>query len=271
MKKSLVKIVSTLFPNQVVNFAHKQLTNPQVTKIRPNEIVVLDKSEKETFRFKGFDIKLYTWKGGDDKILLIHGWEGQAGNFADIVERLVKQNYTVYSFDGPSHGFSSKGATSLFDFTDLVGVLIKRYGVSKLISHSFGAVVTTYALFNNKDINIERYVLLTTPDKLTERIDDISQYVGITDKVKGKLIKRLEEETKKDVTNLNVSNFVKDINVTKALIIHDKADKVIPLHRSKNVYNNWKNCEFVEIEGTGHFRILRTQSVIDMTLEFLKN
>jgi pimeloyl-ACP methyl ester carboxylesterase len=271
MRKSFIKIISTLFPNLVVSFAYNQLTNPQVKKLRPNEIKVLDTSKKETVKFQDFDIQLYTWQGGKDKVLLIHGWEGQAGNFADLVQKLLEQNYTVYAFDAPSHGFSSRGKTSLFEFTELVGILIKKYEVKKLVSHSFGGVATTYALFSNKDLKIEKYALLTTPDKFTERINDVAEQVGITENVKAKLIERLEKETKLDVKELNVSEFVKTINVSKSLIIHDTNDTIIPIGRSKNVQANWRNCEFIEIQGTGHFRILRTDSVIEKTLEFLND
>lgn len=269
MKRTLTKMVSTLFPSQVVAFAFDRLTNPQVKKLRANELAVLEKSSKEILKFQGFDIQLYTWKGGDNKVLMVHGWEGQAGNFADLIEVLVQHNYTVHAFDAPSHGFSSGGRTSLFGFTELVGVLIRKYAVSKLVSHSFGGVATTFALFNNKDLEIERYVLLTTPDKFTERIDDVAEQIGITNKVKRKLIDRLEKDTQLDVNSLNVSRFVQSINVSKSLIIHDKEDKVVPLHRSKNVHKHWKNSEFMVVEGTGHFRILRTKAVIDKTLKFL--
>lgn len=165
MNKAFVKILSTFFPNQVANFAYKQLTNTQVRKLRPTELKVLDKAEKEHFQFKDFDIQTYKWQGGTEKVLLIHGWEGQAGNFADLIEKLIDQNYTVFAFDGPYHGFSSKGRTSLFEFTELAGTFIRKLGVSKLVSHSFGGVATTFALFNNLDLKIDRYVLLTTPDK----------------------------------------------------------------------------------------------------------
>ncbi|TAE76002.1 MAG: alpha/beta hydrolase [Bacteroidetes bacterium] len=271
MKKLVIKIISSIFPNQVASFAYKQLTNPQITKLRSNELVVLDKSEKEILKFQDFDIQLYTWKGGSDKVLLIHGWEGQAGNFADIIEKLIEQNYTVYAFDAPSHGFSSKGKTSLFEFTELVAILIRKYGVTKLISHSFGGVATTYALFNNQDIKINKYLLLTVPDKFIERINDVVEQVGVTEKVKNKLISRLEKETKLNINDLNVSDFVKVIDVKQSLIIHDAKDTVIPIKRAKNVFNQWKNSQFLEIEGTGHFRILRTESVIEKTLEFLKD
>lgn len=269
MKKVLSKIASNLFPNLVVSYAYKQLTNPQVHKLRENELSTLNKAEQENFEFKGFDIRLYTWKGGDKTVLLIHGWEGQAGNFSDIVEELLANGYTVYAFDGPSHGFSSRGKTSLFEFTELVAVLIRKYQVKTLISHSFGGVATTYALFANQDLSIDKYILLTTPDKFQERIDDVSKMTGISDKVKQRLIQRLERETQQDVSMLNVSDFVKSVNVEQSLIIHDKNDRVIPINRSQNVCNNWDACQFKEIEGTGHFRILRTPEVIDDILEFL--
>lgn len=270
MKKLLVRIASNLFPNQITSFAYEQLTNPQVRKLRENELGTLEKAEKEKYKFKDFDIQLYTWKGGDKKVLLIHGWEGQAGNFSDLIEKLLAHGFTVHSFDAPSHGFSSKGRTSLFEFTELVGILIKKFDVKLLVSHSFGGVATTYALFENQDIEIEKYVLITTPDKFIERIDDVSEMVGITDKVKNRLISRLENETNNDVKNLNVSEFVKSINVKKSLIIHDIDDKVIPVSRSKNVHQNWTESEFMEIEGTGHFRILRTEKVINKVIDYLK-
>ncbi|PQJ78878.1 alpha/beta fold hydrolase [Polaribacter porphyrae] len=270
MKKILIKLASAIFPNFVASFAYNKLTNPQIRKLRENELQTLDKAEKEDFIFKDFTIKLYNWKGGAKKILLIHGWEGQAGNFSDLIERLIKERYTIYSFDAPSHGSSSKGNTSLFEFTELVGVLIKKFEVRHLISHSFGGVATTYALFNNRNLEIDKYVLLTTPDKFIERINDVSKMVGIDNKVKKKLIQKIEREKNIDVTKLNVSDFVKSINVKKSIIIHDKNDKVIPIERSINVHKNWNASKFKEISGTGHFRILRTKEVIESVINFLK-
>lgn len=269
LKKSLVRIASHLFPNQITAFAYNYLTNPQIRKLRTNELVTLEKANKAKYKFKDFDIQLYTWKGGEKNVLLIHGWEGQAGNFSDLIEKLLASGFTVYSFDAPSHGFSSRGKTNFFEFSELVGILIKKLCVKLLVSHSFGSVATTYALFQNQDIEIKKYVLISTPDKFTERIDDVSEIIGITDKVKNRLIIRLENEINSDVRNLNVSDFVKSINVKNALIIHDINDKVIPISRSKNVHKNWTKSQFMKIDGTGHFRILRTEKVIDKVIDYL--
>ena len=269
MRKTIIGIASRIFPGLIASYAYNQLTNPQIKKLRSNELQTLEKAKKESFHFKGIDIRLYTWEGGDKKVLLIHGWEGQAGNFSDLVVRLIDNGYTVYGFDGPSHGFSSRGKTSLFEFTELVGVLIRKFEVHNLVSHSFGGVATTYALYTNPDLAIHKYALLTTPDKFIERIDDVANQVGISAQVKDKLINKLEDETKANVKGLNVSEFVQSINVKEAIIIHDKDDKVIPISRSLNVHKNWQISRFKEITGTGHFRILRTDIVIDEVVQFL--
>lgn len=271
MKRKAVKILSFLTPNLVVNFAYKMLTTPQISKLRSHEIEILDTAKKEVFKYKGFDIQCYIWDGGPKKILLVHGWEGQAGNFADIILRLQKENYTIYTFDGPSHGFSSKGKTSLMEFTELVGIFIQKFDISYIISHSFGGVATTYALFANQNLKIEKYILITTPDKFIERIDYVSNQVGINKNVKSRLIQRLERETKLDVHLLNVSEFVKNIHVEKAWIFHDIADKIIPIAQSKAVLKNWKNAELIEVQGTGHFRILRTDWIIESIIEKLNS
>lgn len=271
MRKKIIKILSGIFPDIFTQFAYKQLTNPQIKKLRDHELTVLNKSKKEDFLFKDFTIKTYTWENDGEEILLIHGWEGQAGNFADLIEKLLEKGFKIYAFDGPSHGFSSKGNTSLFEFTELVGVLIRKFGVKKLISHSFGGIATIYALSKNPDLKMHKYALITIPDKFTERIDDVAYRIGVSDKVKNKLIKRLETENDFDVKTLNASDYVKKIKVTKSFIIHDKNDKVIPISQAKNVHENWKECEFVKVEGTGHFRILRTEHVLDQVIAFIEN
>ncbi len=271
MKKKLVHLASILFPQRVVAFAYQQLTSPQIRKLRSHELAVLEQSDRETLRFQDFDIQLYTWPGGSNSVLLIHGWEGQAGNFADLIQALREQEYTIYAFDAPSHGFSSRGKTSLFEFTELVSVLIKKYQVTKLVSHSFGGVATTYALYQNPDLVINSYVLFTVPDRFLERINDVAQQVGITENVKNRLITKLEAETGLSVADLNVSDFVRFLQVKKALILHDKEDTVIPIERSENVKKQWNNATLIPVENTGHFRILRTPEVIAKAVAFLND
>lgn len=269
MKKRLIKLASGVFPGIVANVAYDKLTSPQISRLRQHENEVIEKAESDFVNFRDVKIRTYKWGSGSKKVLFVHGWEGQAGNFAEFVEEFVRNDYTVFSFDGPSHGSSSKGRTSLFEFSDVVAEMIRRFEVKKLVSHSFGSVAATSALASNQDIEIDRYVLLTTPDRFLDRIDDVVKSVGVSQRVATHLVRRIEREASVIAGELNVSDFVKTARVGGALIIHDKRDSVIPIERARNVAKNWEQGKLVEIEGTGHFRILRTKSVIDQTLAFL--
>jgi esterase/lipase len=269
MKKTLIKAGGLIFPSYVSSLAYKHLTNPQIMKLRTHEMETLNKAQKESIIFKEFRIQTYKWGEGKHRVLMVHGWEGQAGNFSDIIEMLLKEDFTVYSFDGPSHGFSSRGPTSLFQFTDLVGHLINQFEVDKLVSHSFGGVATIYALAKNTSLTIDKYALLTTPNKFADRINAVADKVGISKKIKARLVNRLSEETGLDIWNLQVSDFVKDAKVNKALIIHDVFDKVLPIHQSREVNATWNVSELIEVENTGHFGILRNEEVITEIVKFL--
>lgn len=287
MNQNLVRVLSAIFPGQVASYAYQQLTSPQVRKLREREMEVLNSATRESIVFQGFDIQTYHWPGNGKKLLLVHGWEGQAGNFADIVLRLQAEGYDLYAFDGPSHGFSSKGKTSLFEFAELVEMLLLEWRPSLIISHSFGAIPTTYALSLHPELAIEKYLMLTTPDRFIDRIDTVANDTGISEKVKNKLIERLELELKlkaemlkeRDnqkneinlrVESLNVRDFIRTISVKEVLIIHDKDDRVLPITYSRYIAEQWAKANIWEIEGTGHFRMLRTEFVLNKVVEFFE-
>lgn len=270
--KKIINISSRLFPNTMAYFAYKTLTNPELKKSNIHEIDILDKAYKEKILFRKFNIQFYQWgEPNNDPILLIHGWEGHSGNFADIIESLVEQNYYVLAFDGPSHGFSTKKQTNLLEFSDLIIFILQQYRIKKIISHSFGSMITTYALSRIPHFEIDKYILMTTPDTFLERINSISSQVGINEKTKQILIRKLEAELHTEVTKICVSKFVKEIHVKEALILHDKEDKIIPIRQARIVNENWINGNLEELENTGHFRILKEPFVIERIINFLKS
>lgn len=264
-----MRVASAIFPTLVGEKAFKVLSRPQVRKNRPHELQILRTAICEDVLFEGMTLKSYRWGDGDKKVLLIHGWEGQAGNFADLIDPLLQKDFEVYAFDAPGHGFSDQGMTSIFAFSRSIDHFIQKWGIDTLISHSFGGVATTFALYENKDIFIRKYALLTCPDKFSERIDDVAKMVGISDHVKQILIRRLEKELEGDLEKFAVSEFVKEINVENALIIHDEADQVVPIQQSLNIAKYWTECKHHKISGTGHFRILRTPSVHNQIIDFI--
>lgn len=271
LKRKIIWLFASLFPNFFVNKAFAYLVHPMQFKIRPHEEDVLKKAEKNRITFNDFEIQMYQWGKGEKKILLVHGWEGHAGNFAYIIERLLQEDYTIIAFDGPSHGASSSGKTSSFEFTALVAALIQQYQPTQLISHSFGSVASIIALGSNPALKIDRYIGITVPNKFRERLEEIAKYLGLPYTVVSRLIKKIEAEHDIKVDAINVEDYAQKARVEKALILHDVNDRVLPIKKSREVANKWTAAELVEVTATGHYKILGADPVIEKVVTFLKN
>lgn len=271
MKQKFIWLFATLFPNFFVNKAYNYLVHPMQFKIRPHEKSILNKAQKSRKTFNHFDIQCYQWGMGSKKILLVHGWEGHAGNFAELIERLIKEDYTVLSFDGPSHGASSHGKTSSFEFSDLVASLISEYKPNALVSHSFGSVASIIALGKNPDMGIDHYVGITVPNKLRERLEEIARRLGLPYKIVAKLIVQLEATHDIKVDEINVEDYAPKSSIKKALLLHDTNDRVLPVQKSREVAHRWPEAKLIEVTGTGHYKILGEEKVLDKVISFLNH
>jgi alpha/beta superfamily hydrolase len=127
-----------------------------------------------------------------------------------------------------------------------------------------------YSLSQNAGLKIDNYVLLTTPNKFLDRIDTVAEEVGIANKVKSKLINRLEKELKLDLASISVASLSQNVSVKNALIIHDENDKVLSLKESIAVNQAWDASELETITGTGHFKILKSEAVHNRIISFLE-
>jgi pimeloyl-ACP methyl ester carboxylesterase len=262
-----LKILDTIAPSLSAKIGYRFMSNPQTKKLRDFEQETLDKAQKDQIKFKDFTIQTYRWNGNaTKKALLVHGWEGQAGNFGAIVPVLVEKGFCVESFDAPSHGNSSKGNTSITDYFEIIEQFIKRNNYELIITHSFGSVATIFALSNLK-ANIKQIILLTTPNRFEDRIQMVIDALGLSNRTKNALIKLFEKKTGYDPLTLNATDFTQNITAEKVTFIHDKNDQAVPIEWSKAVHQSWKNSEFIEIEHTGHFKMLWSKT----TLSILKD
>lgn len=271
MNKGTIQTLSNIFPSFFAKKFYNRLLHPQVKKIRTHELETLEKAEKEVLSIQNNNIQLYKWGNGENKILLVHGWEGQAGNFSDIIEKLLVENFTIYSFDGPGHGNSSGGKNIMFEYLDTVDKVITKLDIKNIVSHSFGSVVTTFALSQIPNHKIEKYVLLTTPHTFRNYVLNISGKIGISNRAINIFLKKIEKERNEKIDELDVCKYVQKANVEKAIIIHDINDRIIPISEAKEVAKKWKKAELVEITNTGHFKMLRTPEIAEKIIEFIGN
>ncbi len=270
MKKLLLKAQYKLNRKKVIDQLLHRLSNPQVSKMRDFEATVLKQARQSNFKFKDFEIAEYCWGHGPRKALLIHGWEGHAGNFAALIPILVDSGFTVTAFDAPAHGQSSKGTTTLFDYANVVSHYLKNDFYELFVSHSFGSVPLTFALDRADAYPLNKLMLITSPDRFDDRVKQITDMIGLPKEAAEHVMDVFDERFGVDCHTLSVSNFCAKLQPIKAMILHGEEDKVLPPSWSAAVAQQLKNCERIDLKDAGHYRILwdqRTQNHLHRLIE----
>jgi len=261
--KLIIKILQIFSPGLVSKIAYKFMSNPRIRKLRDSEEIVLSKSTMQKVVYKNFKIQKYQWGNPSDKTaLLIHGWEGQAGNFAAIVDILVQKKYNVVAFDAPAHGKSSISKTNMFEFAEFLESHFPILKPSLIISHSFGSVNTATIFRNNPGFQLDMWIMVTTPHLFLTRINGISNHFGIKNKAKIELIKRIQNDTNESINQLDMAIYCQELsNVKKAIIVHSKTDKVLPIDGAREVAKAFVKSELIEIDNLGHYSILWSEEL----------
>lgn len=268
--KIVIQLLDRFFPKLLAKHVYHYLSNPNIRKLRDFEEAILDRSEQEYMTFKNFEIRGYRWGDSSQPIaLLVHGWEGQAGNLGGLIEILRQKNYCVVAFDGPAHGKSSVAPTSMFEYAEFVAKTIGQYRPDILVSHSFGSVSTLMGVSEYPEWRLKKWMLVTTPHDFRERIASVAQHFGIGDSTVQHIVDLVEKETGVAIDNMNMDDYSTQVNnVDQALIVHSVTDKVIPISEARAVHKALPFSNLVELDGLGHYGILWSEALLDLVREY---
>ncbi len=212
---------------------------------------------------------VHCYHKGDPKnetILLVHGWESNAGSMSDIGDRLVEQEYFVVSFDLPAHGLSKRKYINLLIARIAMMAVITHFASEQrisIISHSFGSIITAFAI-SQENIPLKNLIYLTIPDKVLSIFYDFKKLINLGDTAHEELIKKVEILLKAPLETINAVDMTRSIDFKKLLIIHDRYDKILPFEYSLNIHEQIPNSELIEMEKIGHYRMLWNEDVISI-------
>lgn len=258
MKKLLFVFLNRFFPSVTARMITKIMASPRVRPLKEFEEEVLEKAHKERVPYLQFEVQRYSWGNpSHPKALMIHGWEGRAGNFGALVETLIQKGYHVIAYDAPAHGKSSRGKVSMFQVLSFVSEMIGVHQPEILISHSFGSVCAAFSLMDHPDLLIRQWFMVTTPNNFKDRINDMAQKFGLTRSTKNQLVKLLAKDTPVSMDEMNMKYVGERIsNLQEGIIVHSVSDKILPISNARKAQQALPNTEMIELEGLGHYAIL---------------
>jgi pimeloyl-ACP methyl ester carboxylesterase len=217
------------------------------------------------------EIAVTAWGNSGPSVLLMHGWGGARAQMTGFVEPLLSAGYRVVAYDQPAHGESTGTATNILEITPTMDLVMQKEGpFESIIAHSFGTLITSYALTNRNFPHPSKLVYFGAFNRLLDSLPRFQVLANLPDEIIQGLLHMIYGNFGRDVLDVIVNEeMVKQIN-TPALMFHDVADNVTPVDDSRAIAKAWKNARFVETNGLGHRGALQSKEIHEQVLNFLK-
>lgn len=264
----------TLAPQQAARRAYQIFAKPRPAKVKPQEQAALAKASLEQHLFQGLKIQLYRWaaKGAfpQGKILLVHGWNGNAGHWGGMVSWLVEAGYEVVAFDQVGHHRSEGKQTNILQASRLVAQLAEREQPQWIFGHSFGSGATALALrdFPALQQQIRGLVLLSSPDRVEDVFAEYAAMMQLNAEQLQHLTDYVERRFQRQISSLQVSEAMAEVS-TPTLLLHDEHDRVLPFAFAQRIKAAQPAVDLRPLQKLGHYKMLWHPTVQQQVAEFI--
>jgi pimeloyl-ACP methyl ester carboxylesterase len=264
-------VVSTDQSQAIVKRMYRTFFSPSRYEIKPAEQEMIDWGNNYRLQYDGGELAVTTWGSSGPAVLLMHGWGGARSQMTGFVDPLLFAGYRVVAFDQPGHGQSDGKTTNLLEIAPTMDLIAQREGsFHAILAHSFGTLITSYALVKRNLPPPARLVYFGAFNQLLESLPRFQVLAGLSDEIMDGLRAMIYENFGRDVLDAITNEaLVPRINIP-ALMFHDVADNVTPVEDSRAIARVWKQAQFIETEGLGHRGALQSKSIHEQVVNFLK-
>jgi len=201
------------------------------------------------------------WGFSGPAVLLIHGWEANAGSMLHLVPALLDRGYRVCVLDLPGHGLSPRAPTHLVDASFALEAMLRSYGrFQSIVAHSFGAAALCLTLEREDTLTPDRIALVSPMPGMDQHLRIFATIAGLSAARAEQLRARLAAILgcpPDDVCALTAAGRL----AVDALVIHDRHDPVIPHSAGESMARTVRCARLVTTTQLGHRRILRCPQV----------
>jgi pimeloyl-ACP methyl ester carboxylesterase len=188
-----------------------------------------------------------------------------------FIDSLLFAGYRVVAYDQPAHGESDGTMTNLLEIAPTLELVAKQEGpFDAVIAHSFGTLITSYALVHLNFPPPMRLVYLGAFNRLLESLPRFREIAGVPDEImdgfRTLLYENFGRERLESITNELLTPRIH----IPALMFHDVADNVTPVEDSRSIAQVWNHARYIETQGLGHRGALQSKSIQEQIVKFLK-
>jgi pimeloyl-ACP methyl ester carboxylesterase len=265
-------LASTSESQAIVKKVYRAFFSPGRYEVKPTEREVLDWGNNYRIPFDGGELAVTTWGSSGPTVLLMHGWGGARAQMTGFVDPLLFAGYRVVAYDQPAHGESDGKMTNLLEIAPTMDLIAAREGpFQAILAHSFGTLITSYALVKRNFPPPARLVYFGAFNRLLDSLPRFQVLARLPDEMIAGLREMLYENLGREVLEAITNEaLTPQINIP-ALMFHDAEDKVTPVEDSRAIARVWKQAQFIELDGLGHRGALQSKSTHEQVVKFLKS
>lgn len=262
---------SPIEPRAIVNKVYRAFFGPGKYEVKSADGAILARGNNSRIPFEGGELAVTTWGSDAPSVLLMHGWSGARAQMTGFVDPLLAAGYRVVAYDQPAHGESDGKMTNALEIAPTMDLIAKREGeFDAIIAHSFGTLITSYALVKRNFPPPARLVYFGSFNRLMDALPRFQAQANLPDAVIEGLRAMIYENFGRDVLDSIVNERMVSQILIPALMFHDTADNVTPVEDSRAIAQVWKSAQFIETEGLGHRGALQSEAIHKQVINFLK-
>jgi Alpha/beta hydrolase family len=263
-----LNILALILPKRAGKKGFELFCWPRRIKMRPHQLEFLNQAdEKFTILYAGKKVQAYRWGNGEKKILLLHGWQSHTYWWRYVINRLSKDEFTVFSLDAPGHGLSEGDFLNLPHYSGLIEQFIaEQKSLHAILTHSFGGFASVYALHRSPQLPVFKLVVMASPGDVEFFFNYYNKMLGLLPKTKEAIINHFIKVIGHPPTYFQMKEFAKTLTQT-GLIIHDTDDKEAPYKNALAINSAWKNSKLITTTGLGHN--LKSKELVEEVAKFV--
>ena len=255
----------------IVKKTYQAFFSPSRYEVKPSEREVLEWGNTYRIPYEGGELAVTTWGSSGPSVLLMHGWGGARVQTTGFVDPLLFAGYRVVAYDQPAHGESTGTMTNLLEIAPTMDLIAEQEGpFQAILAHSFGTLITSYALVNRNFPLPERLVYFGAFNQLLESLPRFQVMAGLPDEIMDGFRSLLHENFGRDVLEAITNESLTPRIHIPALMFHDATDNVTPVEDSRAIARVWKEARYIETEGLGHRGALQSKPIHEQVVKFLR-
>ena len=264
--------ISTSEAQAIVKKVYRAFFSPGKYEVKSTDREIMEWGNNYRLPFEGGELAVTSWGNNGPSVLLMHGWGGARAQMTGFVDSLLFAGYRVVAYDQPAHGDSSGKITNLLEIAQTMDLIAKQEGnFHAVIAHSFGTLITSYALVERNFPPPARLVYFGAFNQLLESLPRFQVLAGLSDEIMDGLCVMIYDNFGKDVLDAIVNEELTPQIQIPALMFHDVADNVTPIEDSRAIARVWKQAQLIETDGLGHRGALQSKSIHEQVVKFLKD